>query len=347
MAYVLGLPLSGRSIRDKQKLNHYRCTRHSAELLPLDEHGGDFASARHQKTLYVELPKPALCRFCGRLTEWGAYLSEIEETAAPNKFTGRQRLSYSYCSEHRPPLTGTSNADYRWSLRHGEEYFDLRVRLQKQSQNGQALKQIHPNPAVNWFENRVVVEIDAISIETSDLRACAASQAKDKLDTILPAMQRNEASSILSYIVELIEQRRSINPPIKGEAFASHWPTIKAVRETSPATLEEIAVLVLFSQGIEQKVLTDRLNLAAPFVAKVLRIVVPRILPNADEANISRAAYELIQSKITDRKKEIVALLSSGKNQSEVARTMGIARQEVSRALLSIPPAYRYDKQAR
>jgi DNA-binding CsgD family transcriptional regulator len=50
---------------------------------------------------------------------------------------------------------------------------------------------------------------------------------------------------------------------------------------------------------------------------------------------------------MTDGKKEIVALLSSGKNQSEVARTMGIARQEVSRALRSIPLAYRYDKQAR
>jgi DNA-binding transcriptional regulator LsrR (DeoR family) len=115
----------------------------------------------------------------------------------------------------------------------------------------------------------------------------------------------------------------------------------------NPSLLKEIAVLILYSQGVEQQQIAERLCLPKPFVARAIRRITPKIRPDEDEANISRAAYDLIQSKMTDRKKEIVALLSSGKNQSEVARTIGIARQEVSRALKSIPTTYRYDKHAR
>ena len=61
------------------------------------------------------------------------------------------------------------------------------------------------------------------------------------------------------------------------------------------------------------------------------------------ESNLRLEARKLVDKCITDRKKEIVALLASGINQSEVARHLGIKRQAVSKALQSIPNEYRLD----
>jgi len=346
IAYLRGLPLIGQATLDKKRLHHYFCTRHSNGLQPIvnqiKKHNGkdnliDDSTDREHR---------GLCRFCGRLTERDARFSvgESAEFIRVNEKT--RRSSYSYCVEHRPPQLGRLNAEYRWSLRHNEEYLDLRARLQKQSQNEQSLKQIHPNPAVNWFENRLVCEIDALSIDNSDPRSHAASEAAKAVALIAPKVKKSDFRSVFAYIVELSEKRGIEASPAKDAVHTYPWPFVGDVWMNNPSLVKEIAVHILYSQGVEQRIIAERLCISKPFIARAIRRVTPKIRPDEDEANISRAAYDLIQSKMTDGKKEIVALLSSGKNQSEVARTMGIARQEVSRALRSIPLAYRYDKQA-
>lgn len=61
------------------------------------------------------------------------------------------------------------------------------------------------------------------------------------------------------------------------------------------------------------------------------------------EEKIRAEARALVDSRISDRKKEIVALLSTGINQTEVAKRLGLERQAISKALQSIKPKYRLD----
>ncbi|MGC8731800.1 MAG: hypothetical protein ACP5RC_06035 [Halothiobacillaceae bacterium] len=62
------------------------------------------------------------------------------------------------------------------------------------------------------------------------------------------------------------------------------------------------------------------------------------------ETRLRWEARMLVDRRISDRKKEIIALLSSGMNQSEVARQLGIERQAISKALHSVPQEYRVDQ---
>jgi len=347
IAYLRGFPLSGKAIHEKLKLNHSLCTRHSRALPPIDNHSKKNDSKDDDVDDNANRKHSGLCRFCGRLTERDARFSAAESSGIMRVNEKTRRSSYSYCVEHRPPQPGRLNAEYRWSLRHNEEYLDLRARLQKQSLNEQSLKQLHPNSAVNWFENRLVCEIDALSIDDSDPRSYAASEAAKAVILIVPKLKKSDFPSVFAYIVELSEKRIIEATPAIDAAHTSPWPFVDDVWMNKHSLVKEIAVHILYSQGVEQQQIAERLCLPKPLIARAIRRITPKIRPDEDEANISRAAYDLIQSKMTDRKKEIVALLSLRKNQSEVARIMGIARQEVSRALKSIPTAYRYDKQAR
>lgn len=54
-------------------------------------------------------------------------------------------------------------------------------------------------------------------------------------------------------------------------------------------------------------------------------------------------ARMLVDEKISDRKKEIVILLLSGLNQSEISKRLCVERQAISKALQSIPADYRLD----
>lgn len=61
------------------------------------------------------------------------------------------------------------------------------------------------------------------------------------------------------------------------------------------------------------------------------------------DKKLREEARQLVDRKISDRKKEIVMLLASGLNQSETALRLGIQRQAVSKILQSIPSDYRLD----
>lgn len=72
----------------------------------------------------------------------------------------------------------------------------------------------------------------------------------------------------------------------------------------------------------------------------VHRYVAGLALQPADEEALRDHARLLVDFKISDRKKQILALEWLGVQQSEIARRLGIRRQAVSQALAGIPPRF-------
>lgn len=61
----------------------------------------------------------------------------------------------------------------------------------------------------------------------------------------------------------------------------------------------------------------------------------------ADEAELRNIARHMVDTRFSDRKKQIVVLQKLGFNQSEIARRLQIERQAVSKALRTIPECFR------
>jgi DNA-binding CsgD family transcriptional regulator len=61
----------------------------------------------------------------------------------------------------------------------------------------------------------------------------------------------------------------------------------------------------------------------------------------ADEAKLRNLARLMADTKLSDRKKQILMLQRFDFNQSEIARRLGIERQAVSKAIASIPEIFR------
>lgn len=68
--------------------------------------------------------------------------------------------------------------------------------------------------------------------------------------------------------------------------------------------------------------------------------VAGQTLQPADKAELRNQARLMVDSKLSDRKKQMLMLHWSGLNQSEIARKLGIERQAVSKALASIPAMF-------
>lgn len=68
-----------------------------------------------------------------------------------------------------------------------------------------------------------------------------------------------------------------------------------------------------------------------------------RALQPADESQLRTLARMMVDWGLSDRKKEIIALLLKGRNQSEIAKQLKVSRQAISKALASIPSAFRLD----
>ena len=67
----------------------------------------------------------------------------------------------------------------------------------------------------------------------------------------------------------------------------------------------------------------------------------------ADKAELRNQARLMVDSKLSDRKKQMLMLQWSGLNQSEIARKLGIERQAVSKALAAIPAMFRLSTKPR
>ncbi len=75
--------------------------------------------------------------------------------------------------------------------------------------------------------------------------------------------------------------------------------------------------------------------------------VAGQTLQPADKAELRNQARLMVDSKLADRKKQMLMLQWSGLNQSEIARKLGIERQAVSKALASIPAMFRLISKSR
>ncbi|MGS0539520.1 LuxR family transcriptional regulator [Xanthomonas oryzae pv. oryzicola] len=75
--------------------------------------------------------------------------------------------------------------------------------------------------------------------------------------------------------------------------------------------------------------------------------VAGQTLQPADKAELRNQARLMVDSKLSDRKKQMLMLQWSGLNQSEIARKLGIERQAVSKALAAIPPIFRLSTKPR
>lgn len=64
----------------------------------------------------------------------------------------------------------------------------------------------------------------------------------------------------------------------------------------------------------------------------------------ADKSELRHQARLMADSKLSDRKKQMLMLQCSGFNQAEIARRLGIGRQAVSKALASIPEIFHLKK---
>lgn len=72
-----------------------------------------------------------------------------------------------------------------------------------------------------------------------------------------------------------------------------------------------------------------------------------RTIQPADKAELRHQARLMVDSKLSDRKKQMLMLQCAGFNQSEIARRLGIGRQAVSKALASIPEMFHLKKRKR
>lgn len=66
-------------------------------------------------------------------------------------------------------------------------------------------------------------------------------------------------------------------------------------------------------------------------------------LTPADVHALRKLAFELTRNRVTDAKKTMVVMASSGMNQAEIARQLGISANAVSKAFKSIPSGFRFD----
>lgn len=62
-----------------------------------------------------------------------------------------------------------------------------------------------------------------------------------------------------------------------------------------------------------------------------------------EEGLLRNIANNLVEKKMSDRKKQIVSLIASGMKPAEVARQIDISRQAVGKALHSVPKIFRFD----
>lgn len=79
----------------------------------------------------------------------------------------------------------------------------------------------------------------------------------------------------------------------------------------------------------------------------IFRIVAPRMLYTDDIDHLRNLARKLVDDRVTDDKKRMVILAAAGMDQSDIASQLGISRQSINKALKTIPPEYRFDKQRR
>lgn len=157
------------------------------------------------------------------------------------------------------------------------------------------------------------------------------------------------------------KQLKNRRPPISALYCSDHRPNDPITGGVRKEYLKTKRNLPAFDRELDRIERQSMAGTAATYANSgnslvddfILRLVVQRCLTYEQQSldqldtigmRLRGEARELIDKKISDRKKEIVMLLSSGLNQSETALRLGFKnRQSVSKYLQSIPLDYRLD----
>lgn len=137
-----------------------------------------------------------------------------------------------------------------------------------------------------------------------------------------------------------LESRKKIE--LSHQYCARHRP-ILANGSRNPAYRQAKRSLAQFKLELDQlnrqcaKRATPQAASGDPLVDRYFyHYMLSQTVQPADKEELRNQARLMVDSKLTDRKKQILILQWSGLNQSEIARKLGIERQAVSKALKSL-----------
>lgn len=284
-------------------------------------------------------PGHGLCRMCGRLTERDAS-HDFYHSRVGVVITKTSSLSDRFCAEHVP-----GGKRYHAALIGLENYDDTRARLQKQSFHNADLKELHSNPAVNWFENRLVRQLEIFSIQESDPRKLAGDEAMWATSELLPET-RTVFNSEIEIALKLLSKRLMKHQELfhRKDKPNAIWQVLGKLYSSDRPSFDRIAILMLYSLGHDQKKIALMLRLQTRVVVTHVRQIAPAILPNSDEVNLGMAADYLVRrKKITLTQIEIIYWKSQNERKNAVIKRLRMSRQGVWKALKDVPNNLRFD----
>lgn len=344
LAYLRGADIGvGKEKGLIQRLNERRCVLHA-------ERSGSsrVAKAIWEKIVKGDKSKKAfcdpelgrgLCRMCGRLTErdtvqdmYDAGYGLVITSGALTRLSGR------FCCEHV-----SAGRKYHAALLAIAKYDDTRARLQRQSQHYGELKSLHANPAVNWFENRLVNQLKIRSTGSADPLLNARFRASYLIGAVTGKIAGHEIDRGLKlFIRRLRSQSELFN--VRGRSHPI-WAALEDLHTSDRSSFNSIAVHALYSDGIDQVTIADMLGVDRSFVARLIRELIPQFIPDPDEANLGMAADFLTrEAKVSETQMEIIYWRSQGLKSVAIAKRLRITKQAVSKALIRVPDCLRFDK---
>lgn len=345
LAYLRGADIGvGKEKGLIQRLNERRCVLHA-------ERSG---SSKAAKAIWQKIVKGdksgevvrdlgtgwGLCRMCGKLTERDA-VEDMHNSGPGLVITSKNltELSGRFCCEHV-----SAGRKYHAALLAIAKYDDTRARLQRQSQHYGELKSLHPNPAVNWFENRVVNQLKIRSTSVADPLLKARFNAVYSLGAISAEVPHHEIERELKVFIKALRTQSELFD-IRGRSHPV-WSALQNLYTSDRSSFNSIAVHALYSDGVDQATIANTLSVDRSFVADLVRELIPIFSPDPDEANLGMAADFLTrEAKISETQMEIMYWRSQGQKATEIAKRLRISRQAVSKALMRVPNCLRFDNE--
>lgn len=343
LAYLRGADIGvGNEKGLIQRLNERRCVLHAersgsskvaTRIWKKIEKGGKSKEAFSDSGL-----GQGLCRMCGKLTERDA-VEDMHNSGHGFAITSKKltELSGRFCCEHV-----SSGRKYHAALLAIAKYDDTRARLQRQSQHFGELKSLHPNPAVNWFENQLVNQMKIRSTSIADPLLKARFNAVYSIRAISAEVPHHEIERELKLFIRALRAQsqpfdiRSRSGPV--------WTALENLHTSDRSSFNSIAVHALYSDGVDQVKIAKILGVDRSFVTNLVAELIPILSPDPDEANLGMAADFLTrEAKINETQMEIMYWRSQGQKPVEIAKRLRISKQAVSKALMRVPNCLRFD----
>jgi len=326
-----------------QRLHERRCVSHAKRTRKQAKATSLVEKMKKQDKSSIASPDQGrgrgLCRMCGRLTERDA-VQDFYHSSRGIVITATDSLSDRFCAEHV-----STGPKYHVALLALEKYDDTRARLQKQSFHHAELKELHSNPAVNWFENCLVRQLRIFASQESDPRKRARHEVVWAISKLLPETDvvfNSEIEIVLDLLADGL--KRHLNPVHTGDEPKAIWAVLRNLYSSDRPSFNRIAVLIFYSLGHDQKSIAQMFELQTRVVATLIRDITPTIVPGPEEATLGMATDYLVrQARISERQMEIVYWKSQKEKDIAIAKRLRVSRQAVSKALQGIPNNLRFD----